>query len=271
MELLLKPFLAKQSWNLEGPLPPASAAPPASATFLLLRRMARFDMRCPQCGSSYGRDGWFRPQWQAEKPILWGHPSGDYDRCKACYAGNWAVVPGPAAGVDRKWDDHSKELCRLVRVEEERCRSLHPFVESWVARNMHNRKDLRDHGSIDCVTESDPKQWFYGQRWTFDPTNWIYQKAFLLAWPDLAHNMNRNSLGNVFESILGTRNGLDKYGWNGWEPSERDAVVTVCTALSSYANAVYQLAAYTDTTQDDVGAWVRYVTSRAAQPHRGGL
>ena len=225
--------------------------------------MARFTMRCPQCGACYPRKGWFTPQWHAESPIVLGTPSGDYDRCKACYAGNIAVVP-VAVGVDRKWDDQSKDLCRLVIAQSQRCRTLNLFMEFWVERGMHKRVDLLDHGAIDCVTESDPKQYLYGQRWTFDPMNWNYQKAFHLSWPDQVRGMNRITLGNILESMLGTRNGAERNGWRN--VSQRGVIVSVCTNISHYVDAMYQLTAYTDTVHDDVEEWARYVTHRALAP-----
>ena len=220
-------------------------------------------MRCPVCGEYRTRRGWFAPQWTAESPVVIGTPSGDYDRCKVCYTGNCAVVPAPAGQpVDRKWDEHSRELCRLLIARSERCRRLTEFVGTWVEHNMHNRQDLRDHGAIDCITEADPKQYLYDQRWTFDPMNVNYAKAFHLTWPEHAHDMNRNSLGNILESVLGTRNRADRIGWR--DVSHRELIVSVCTDISACVHAVYQLTAYTDTVSDNPAAWVRYVTSRAA-------
>ena len=226
--------------------------------------MARFSMQCPVCGQAHSRKGWFAPQWNAESPIVLGTPSGDYDRCKACYRGNAALVPAPAAAataVDRKWDDHSKELCRWTVFQSQRCRRLNLFIDYWVERGMHNRQDLCSFGAIDFVTESDPKQYVYAQRWTFDPMNWNYEKAFHLSWPAHVRQMNRKTIGNILESALGTRNFGDRNGWR--DDAQRDVIVSVCTNISNYVNAVYQLTKYTDTVYDDVGAWTRYVTYHA--------
>ena len=126
---------------------------------------------------------------------------------------------------------------------------------------MHGRQDLCGFGSIDCVTESDPRQYLYAERWTFDPMIWNYEKAFRFAWPAQGRGKNRITLGNIFESLLGTRNFGDMHGWP--YDSGRVVITSVCTNLSNYVNAVYQLTRYTDAVYDDVDAWTRYVTWHA--------
>ena len=268
-----------------------SAVPALSVSGpLQFLHMARFTMRCPVCGEQFSRKGWFSVQWNAEKPVVMGTPSGDYDRCKACYSGHaaapwtggaaapagpaaapWtggaaAAAAGPAAApaaavVDRRSDDHAKELCRQVVRLSQRCIKLNLFIDYWVDRGMHNRGDICNFGAIDCITESDPKQYLYAQRWTFDPMNWNYEKAFHLSWRAHVRQMNRVTIGNILESVLGTRNMGDQNGWP--RESQRAVVTSVCTNISNYVNAVYQLTAYTGTVYDDVDAWTRYVTYHA--------
>ena len=67
--------------------------------------------------------------------------------------------------------------------------------------------------AIDCDTQSDPKQYLYAQRWTFDPMNRNSEKASHLTWPAQAREMNRVTLGNILVLVLGTRNIGDRNGW----------------------------------------------------------
>ena len=241
-------------------------------------------MQCPVCGNAYSRKGWFAVQWKAESPIVMGTQSGDYDRCKACYAGDPAPVPcyagdpapvppvpapaaagagaaAAAAAVDTKWDEHSKMLCRYVIVQSQRCGRLNEFIDYWVERAMHRREDLCGFGAIDCRSPTDPTQYLFGQRWTFDPMNYNYEKAFYMAWPAHVRQMNRVTIGNILESLLGVRNMGDRNGWG--HDSQRAVIVSVCQNLSDFVNAVYQLTKYTDTVYDGVDAWTRYVTYHA--------
>ena len=149
----------------------------------------------------------------------------------------------------------------MVVVQSQRCQRLFRFIGRWLDHSMHLRQDLCEFGSIDCVTESDPRQFLYADRWTFDPMNWNYEKAFWFAWPALVHRKNRNTLGNIFESLLGTRNFGDRHDWP--YDSGKVVIISVCTNLSNYVNAVYQLTRYTDAVYDDVDAWTRYVTWHA--------
>ena len=128
-------------------------------------------------------------------------------------------------------------------------------------RGEQGQGPLHPASAIDCVTQSDPKQYLYAQRWTFDPMNRNYEKAFHLSWPAQVREMNRVTIGNILESVLGTRNIGDRNGWGN--DSQRAVVASVCTNISNYVNAVYQLTAYTDTVYDNLDAWTRYVTYHA--------
>ena len=143
------------------------------------------------------------------------------------------------------------------------CDVLQRFMKRWIDDDMHNEpvrtsplpiELYREYGTIDCLLQSDPKQVVYDGRWTFDPRNRNYEKAFHLAWPTLCGERNRNTLGNILESLLGVRNARVKYG------KKRDlAIESVCGRVSNFVNAVYQFTQWTDSEYDDIIAWTAYV------------
>ena len=115
---------------------------------------------------------------------------------------------------------------------------------------------------VDCVTASDPKQWFdvdcatagksytpgsasasteqkgfgHGERWTFDPQNRVYEKAVHLAWPALLERFsNFETLGNIVESILGVRNYASH---KGILMEQHQIIQSACYTLPRCANLV---------------------------------
>ena len=203
--------------------------------------------------------GWFAPQWRAGLVHV-THSSGEYDRCKQCY---WASeqVPAVPYQADRRTDDSAKALGRDMVHGARRCGvALQDFLVHWADENMHKSK-FKDWGTIDCLRASDPKQWRYmasdGERWTFDPQNVIYAKAFHLAWPALALKFsNAETTGNILESILGVRNFA---AWQGMQMRQHTTNQSVCHNLSLCVNSVHQFTQYTGTTYEDIQVWCTYV------------
>ena len=78
--------------------------------------------------------------------------------------------------------------------------------------------------------------------YTFDPRNHNYEKAFHLAWSTLCEERNRNTLGNILESLLGVRNAIVKYYGKEHDP----VIESVCERVSNFVNAVYQFTQWTN-------------------------
>ena len=172
-------------------------------------------MRCNVCGQQRNRKGWFKPQWDADSPVVHTY-SGDYDRCKPCYN---ATPLAPPTNEDQRNGAIARELCIHMCRRADRCGVvLEGFMRRWIENNMQNApvnttpwELYREYGTIDCELLADPKQVNYAGRWTFDPRNRNYEKAFHMAWPQLSGSMNSNTLGNIIESLLGVRNAAVKY------------------------------------------------------------
>jgi len=117
-------------------------------------------------------------------------------------------------------------------------------------------------GAVTTVLETDPKQYTTRDgRWTFDPRNRNYEKAFHLAWPEIVDWRERVNLGNVLEAILGVR---EQAFAQRHFLQENPAVLGVCSRLSAFVNSVYQFTRYTNTEYMDVPAWLTYVQNLAS-------
>ena len=237
----------------------------------------RFTMRCAVCGQQRSRKGWFRPQWEADRPVVHVY-SGDYDRCKACYYNYHNAPPAPptneASGEDPATSATAKTLCVDMRLQATRCGMvLTKFMAKWIEDNMHNApvkrytnppELYREWGTVDCELATDPKQVEYpGERWTFDPQNRVYEKAFHLAWPQLVGNKNMNTLGNILESMLGVRNAIAKYPECAKKLEAQRTIDSVCKRVSKYVNSVYQFTQATETSDVEVNTWCDYVRDLA--------
>ena len=236
-------------------------------------------MKCAWCGQQRPRKDWFTPQWNSERPQV-SHSSGDYDRCKVCYNGpapdappppppqappQWAPEPAPPPHECRRTGHTAKELCRQMCSQSNvrQCVKLTSFIKGWIQGGMHTEpvrthplpvEYLHHYGTIDCLFPDDPRQVRYNGRWTFDPRNRNYAKAFHLAWPTLCEDRNANTLGNVLESLLGVRNARVWYS----EPHV-PVIDQVCEFVSVYINTVYQFTQWTGTEEDDIQVWIAYV------------
>jgi len=235
-------------------------------------------MRCQACNvvKHYKKD-WFKPQWERSSPVVMDHQGGDFDRCKDCYYGTSysrpsapapaataAAAPAPApaataavapADLGRQSDRTAIALCvKMLRI----ARAV-GILENFVAHvaTQPQLMSFRNFGAVTCVSESDLKQKRCRDgRWTFDPQNRCYEKAWWLAWPAATWNYNANTLGNVLESIIGI-----------WEAAvsqrhylaEDAAVKGVAQALSMFVHAVYSFVEYTDTMYTPHEAWLAYV------------
>lgn len=121
------------------------------------------------------RGEWFNSQWQAWKPVALGHQGGDYDRCKACYDNPGKNAP---AEMERRRDDETATT--LAQELERLSRPLARWEELLAHWMSHPEwvKAVHPFGAVEVVQETDPRQtktrdW----RWTFDPTNRLYQKC----------------------------------------------------------------------------------------------
>ena len=198
-------------------------------------------MQCPQCKQTrWLKKEWFKPQWEANQPVVLGHPGGDFDRCKKCYNG-LAVMPaaGPATQNSRLCDANARVLCAHMLGLALKVRVLERFLLHILSESSI-RRTFKHMGGVTCLLESDPKQNLCRDgRYTFDPRNRNYQKVWWLAWPnvfDEANQYNMTTLGDAIEAILGI-----------WEAAvmhkhhlQQEVVVkSVCTVLSSFCHAVY--------------------------------
>ena len=77
------------------------------------------------------------------------------------------------------------------------------FIEDFMANPLLIVEFQCDSG-VTSRREGDPTQTLMPDgRWTFDPSkNQNYEKAFWLAWPQLAGGRNRRNLWNIFEAIF---------------------------------------------------------------------
>ena len=219
-------------------------------------------MQCPQCKQTlWLKKEWFKPQWQANQPVVLGHPGGDFDRCKKCYNG-LAVMPaaGPATQNSRLCDANARVLCAHMLGLALKVRVLERFMLHILSESSI-RRTFKHMGGVTCLLESDPKQNLCRDgRYTFDPRNRNYQKVWWLAWPNVCDDWNQynmTTLGDAIEAILGI-----------WEAAvthkhhlQQEVVVkSMCTVLSSFCHAVYHFTQYTDTEFMPRPEWLAYVT-----------
>ena len=215
-------------------------------------------MQCLVCGQvRYCKRDWFKPQWNAQQPVVRGHQGGDFDRCKSCYNGS-AVLPAASSPGSRLNDQNACTLCQnALQLAASVSR-----IESFVVAVSWNKKivdTFKSSGAVTCLLESDPKQTLCRDgRWTFDPRNQNYQKAWWLAFPAQTHDRNMNTLGNVLEAILGM-----------WEAAVEqqhylaaDVVVrSVACELSRLCHAVHSFTQYTGTEMWPRDEWLAHVKS----------
>jgi hypothetical protein len=215
-------------------------------------------MQCPVCNQvRYTRRDWFKPQWQAGKPVVLGHQSGDYDRCKICYHGS-AVMRAAQPGQSYLYDENARALCSATMRLAAAVTRIERFVVA-VRENATLVATFKRFGAVTCLLESDPKQVLCRDgRWTFDPRNRNYQKAWWLAWPTQIGNYNANTLGNVIEAIIGM-----------WEAAvlhqhvlaQNVVVKSVACMLSRFCHAVHSFTQYTCTEMWPQNQWLAYVKS----------
>lgn len=118
-------------------------------------------------------------------------------------------------------------------------------------------KQFKDFGAVSCVLDNDPPQFrSMDGRWTFDPRNRNYEKAFWLSWPNLAGNRNAENLGNLMEAILGIREAaVQKRHFL----QEDCRVLFVAELLSNFVNSVYQFTMHSKSEYMDMSEWLAYV------------
>jgi hypothetical protein len=120
-------------------------------------------------------------------------------------------------------------------------------------------KKFDSFGAVECLLDSDPKQYkMQDGRWTFDPGNLNYEKAFWLLFPQLAPHCGKVSLGNVLESILGV---YEAAVHHGHVLQERMYVRRVTGLLNCFVHAVYNVTLRTGTEHWAVSEWLDWVNS----------
>jgi hypothetical protein len=196
-----------------------------------------------------------------------GHQGGDFDRCKQCYYGRGLATAEPMpTDQSRMFDTTSVALCGRMLQMARVVAILDKFV-AHVSGNQQILTSFKAHGAVTCMVEGDtPQKLCRDGRWTFDPQNRCYEKAWWLAWPAETSNYNRNTLGNAVEAIIGI-----------WEAAVEhrhylcdDVVVrSVARKLSCFCHAVYWFIQYTSTEHMPRNEWMAYV-SRAQGSHEIG-
>ena len=219
-------------------------------------------MECPVCRETRYKRSWFNPQWQASTPIVMGHAAGDFDRCKACYYNIGQHAP---VRTSRRRDDATaivlaKELKRLGKPFASgppgSASVVDEFLACWMSHptlvNAFHRS-----GAVETTCVTDPKQIYTRDgRWTFDPTNLVYEKCFWLLWPNLVGDRKHVNLGNVIESVLGVR---EQAVQQRHVLQEDEAVNSLCKRLSEFVNLTYQFIMYTDSREDLVRSCLDFV------------
>ena len=101
-------------------------------------------MQCPVCGQvRYCKRDWFKPQWNAQQPVVRGHQGGDFDRCKSCYNGS-AVLPAASSPGSRLNDQNACTLCQnALQLAASVSR-----IESFVVAVSWNKKIVDTHLSL---------------------------------------------------------------------------------------------------------------------------
>ena len=137
----------------------------------------------------------------------------------------------------------------------EACPDLGKCFQKTIDRNDHNNRGLTEYGAVDCTSPSDPQCWKYGSRWTFDPSNAIYDKAWLFALPDshpLRPWFNKTTRGNIFEAILGDRN-------KHYKEKGEDLASDLHDTLSTFVLSVHRFCHYTRSGDDTRRTWADYI------------
>ena len=110
---------------------------------------------------------------------------------------------------------------------------------------------------METTCPTDPNQIYTRDgRWTFDPTNLVYETWFWLLWPTLVGDRKHENWGNVIESVLGVR---EQAVQQRHFLQEDEAVNSLCKRLSEFVNLTYQFIMYTDSREDPVRSWLDFV------------
>ena len=203
--------------------------------------------RCPQCKQYSTRREWFAPQWRHGRAVVLGQQGGDYVCCKPCYNGGAMVLHSDNPTTTRE-DANARALCHHMSTLAQIMLAHVDFVEDCKA-NPAAIREFESKGAETCMHEGDPKQSLAQDgRWTFDPRNRNYEEAFWLAWPQLAKDRNRTSLGNILEAIWGMRSDV-KY-------ERQTKTMELCAPLDEFVYSVYQVTQYTESEPDALEPWL---------------
>ena len=179
------------------------------------------NMQCPACGEVRYSKHWKRSQW-----VAWTAEVHEYNCCKLCSRDGY---------VSRSLEQqHQAAQCVqdlyqtfLLCTANGWRDHIRLFVEAWVSSEYCPRQRLSHYGAIrrsilthhgckiPSSTELGRTPW--GQKCKyidpdhyFDPGNWHYKICFVLLFGDVP--WNENTVGDILESILGTRYLIENEG-----------------------------------------------------------
>ena len=122
---------------------------------------------------------------------------------------------------------------------------------SYIGQYIHRS------GAVEVVCATGPKQIYTRDgRWTFDPTNKVYEKCFGLLWPNVVGTRKHVDLGNVIESVLGAR---EQAVAQRHFLQEDEAAGSLCKRVSEFVNVTYHFIMYTESKEEPVRSCLEFV------------
>jgi hypothetical protein len=166
-------------------------------------------MQCPVCNCLRYSRSWKPSQWAAYSAVI-----NDFNCCKECSADGYTVAAGEQ---ENSFAELAEVWCRLELKAGLRDKLL-LVVQEWMSNIDHKTRKNWSHfgalrkrsaddstalvpwSSADASQSSDDA---YDKTAWFDPGNHCYWLVFKALWPTYSLEWNKETVGDIFESMLG--------------------------------------------------------------------
>jgi hypothetical protein len=221
-------------------------------------------MLCPVCHRWEHKELWSPAQWKSSKPILL-----DLQRncCARCSSNHWAAhTPVPTLARETIDDLRQHMMAVASMINRPRAES---FMKAWMYMlGKSYRKDMSHHGVLkwrEYYTDINNAKGLWtnpatGERF-HDPGNYIYARAFHLAFPGLGASAgwSQETMGDIFEALLGLVIADDMCGQEGRLGHPRYSKTAPQRLLAGwvdeFAHAVWVVSSLRPSSCSDPRAW----------------